>query len=65
MKLKLRSKTVTQQSFHVDDDLGPENSPQRLRASYTLYRISNRMKNADASANGEEWEKILGDVNGQ
>jgi len=64
-EVKTPIKDSTQQSIHVDDDLGPENSPQRLRASYTLYRISNRMKNADASANSEEWDKILGDVNGQ
>ncbi len=35
-------KDSTQQSVHVDDDLGPENSPQRMRASNTLKRISNR-----------------------
>jgi len=58
-------KDSTQQSIHVDEDLGPENSPQRRMASYILHRISNRMKNADANANGEEWEKILGDINGQ
>ena len=64
-EVKTPIKDHTQQSIHVDDDLGPENSPQRLRTSYTLYRISNRMKNADASTNSEEWEKVLGDVNGQ
>lgn len=64
-EVKTPIKDSTQQSVHVDDDLGPENSPQRLRASYTLYRISNRMKNADASANREEWDKILGDLDGQ
>lgn len=64
-EVKTPIKDHTQQSIHVDDDLGPENSPQRLRTSYTLYRISNRMKNADASTNNEEWEKVLGDVNGQ
>jgi hypothetical protein len=63
-EVKTPIKDRTQQSIHVDDDLGPENSPQRLRISYTLYRISNRMKNADATANSEEWEKLLGDVNG-
>ena len=64
-EVKTPIKDSTNQSIHVDDDLGPENSPQRLRASYTLYRITNRMKNADISANSEEWDKILGDINGQ
>jgi hypothetical protein len=64
-EVKTPIKDHTQQSIHVDDELGPENSPQRLRTSYTLYRISNRMKNADASSNSEEWEKVIGDVNGQ
>jgi hypothetical protein len=64
-EVKIPIKDNTGQSLHVDDDLGQENSPQRLRMSYTLYRISNRMKNADSSANSEEWQKILGDINGQ
>jgi len=64
-EVKTPIKDSTGQSLHVDDDLGQENSPQRLRTSYTLYRISNRMTNADSSANSEEWEKILGDINGQ
>ena len=55
----------THQSIHVDDDLGSEGSPQRQRASYTFKRISDRMKKADANASVEEWEVILGDVDGQ
>jgi len=64
-KVKTPIQDSSRQSIHVDDELGPENSARRLRTSYTLYRISNRMKNADASTNSEEWEKILGDINGQ
>jgi len=62
-EVKTPIKDTSGQSLHVDDDLGPENSASRLRASYTLYRISNRMKNADESGRIEEWEKILGDIN--
>lgn len=64
-EVKAPIKDSTGQSLHVDDNLGQADSPQRLRMSYTLYRISNRMKNADLSGNREEWDKILGDIDGQ
>jgi hypothetical protein len=59
--VKTPIKDKTNQSIHVDDDLGPENSPERVRASYTLDRISRKMKNADEVRSTEEWEEILGE----
>lgn len=58
-------KDSTGQSIHVDDYLGPEDSAPRIRRGYALQRIYNRMRTADISGNGEEWEKILGDINEQ
>lgn len=49
------------QSIHVDDSLGPRNSQERMRASYTLDRIARRMKNADEVGSVNEWESILGE----
>ncbi len=49
------------QSIHVDDSLGPRNSQERMRASYTLDRIARRMKNADEVGSIEEWESTLGE----
>jgi len=59
--VKTPIKDKTNQSIHVDDDLGPENSPERIRASYTLDRVSRKMKNADEVRSTEEWEEILGE----
>jgi predicted nucleotidyltransferase len=56
-------KDKTGQSYHVDDDLGPENSPERLRASRSLNRIYNKMKTADDIKSSSDWDTILGDVN--
>ncbi|MHA1690491.1 MAG: CBASS oligonucleotide cyclase [Candidatus Heimdallarchaeaceae archaeon] len=54
-------KDKTNQSVHVDDYLGQENSPKRVRVSYALDRIGRRMKNADEIGSVEEWESILGE----
>ncbi|MBE3141104.1 MAG: hypothetical protein IMZ53_11055 [Thermoplasmata archaeon] len=54
-------KDKTNQSIHVDDYLGQENSPERIRVSYTLDRISRKMKNADELRSTEEWNEILGE----
>ena len=51
----------TNQSIHVDDYLGPENSQKRYRVGYTLGRVWKRMKNADEIKSVEEWESILDD----
>lgn len=50
----------TNQSIHVDDYIGPKDSPERMRISYTLDRIARKMKNADEVGSSEEWESILG-----
>lgn len=57
VKTPIRDKTG--QSIHVDDHLGLESSPERLKISYTLNRMHGRMKNADAIASVEEWSAIL------
>ena len=51
----------TKQSDYVDYYLGAENSPGRLRASYTLDRIYRRMKRASELHDIEEWQAILGE----
>jgi len=59
--VKFPIKDRTNQSIHVDDYLGKENSKQRLRIGYTLDRISKKMKNADEISSVEEWERIMGE----
>ncbi len=60
-KVKQPIKDRTGQSIHVDDYLGRENSPHRMRISYALSRISTRLKSADAARSVEEWQSILGE----
>jgi len=57
VKKPIRDKT--NQSLHVDDYLGSENSSKRYRVGYTLGRIGRKMKNADEIQSVEEWESIL------
>ena len=52
-------KDRTNQSIHVDDYIGNEKSQERMRMSYTLDRISRRMRTADEVGSIEEWEKII------
>ena len=52
-------KDRTNQSIHVDDYLGNEKSQKRMRMSYSIDRISRKMKNADEVGSIEEWEKII------
>lgn len=59
VKSPIRDKT--NQSVHVDDYMGQENSPERIRVSYSLDRIGRQMKNADEIGSVEEWESILGE----
>jgi len=53
-------KDKTNQSIHVDDYLGTENSYNRLRIAYAIDKISRRMKNADEIPSIDEWKSILG-----
>jgi len=59
VKMPIRDKTG--QSLHVDDNLGPEHSTERIRAAYTLDRVAKRMKDAEEIGSVEEWISILGD----
>ena len=61
-EVKTPIKDRSGQSINVDEDLGPENSPRRLRASNTVNRIYTRMKNANSSLSTDEWTKILGNT---
>jgi predicted nucleotidyltransferase len=54
-------KDSTNQSLHVDDYLGAENSVERMRISYSMDRIYRRMNNADEIGSVDEWRSILGD----
>ena len=60
-KVKSPIKDKTNQSIHVDDYLGEENSPQRLRMGYILSRKYKLMRTADESKSLDMWENILGD----
>jgi len=52
-------KDKTGQSIHVDDYLGPENSAERLRRSYALKRVYQKMEDADKIGSKEEWGELL------
>lgn len=51
----------TGQSVHVDENLGPTASPQRMALSHTLARIHQRMVNASAAGSRDRWMEILGE----
>jgi hypothetical protein len=51
----------TGQSIHVDDKLGPANSPERQRASASIKRIVTRMKSGDSEAQLDRWMQLMGD----
>ena len=53
-------KDSTGQSVHVDDSLGPADSPQRQTIARTLDRINRRIKNADAAQSLSVWRDVLG-----
>lgn len=53
-------KDRSNQSMHVDDYLGKEDSIDRKRIGYTLDRIARKIKNADEIGSIDEWKSILG-----
>jgi hypothetical protein len=55
-------KDRTGQSVHVDDYLGPANSPDRKAVASAVDRVFRRMKNADVARSMEQWLDILGEV---
>jgi len=54
-------KDRTGQSVHVDENLGPENSPARQQLSRVLDRISRRLTNARASHSLPRWLELFGE----
>lgn len=50
----------TGQSVHVDNYLGPANSPERQAASHLLGRLARRMRNATAAASVGQWKALFG-----
>jgi len=52
-------KDSTNQSIHVDDYLGSNNSTQRQIVSDSFAQIARRMSNADAAQKSEMWKLIL------
>lgn len=57
--VKRTIKDRTNQSIHVDDYLGREDSTERTRISYTLDRTARKIKNADEIGSVSEWKSIL------
>ena len=49
----------TGQSVHVDEYLGPENSPMRQNVSHLLARIAKRMRNASSGKSRAQWEAVF------
>jgi len=50
----------TGQSVHVDDYMGPADSPMRLAASHVLGAIAKRMRNAKAAGSLQRWRSLFG-----
>jgi hypothetical protein len=51
---------TTGQSVHVDDYLGPANSPERVAISHVMGRIARRMRNATAAGSTAQWRSMFG-----
>ena len=51
---------ATGQSVHVDDYLGPPNSPERVAISHVMGRIARRMQNATAAGSTAQWRSMFG-----
>lgn len=52
----------TNQSIHVDDYLGSENSSNRYKAQYMLKKVYKQIERADSRRSVREWNEILGDI---
>lgn len=50
------------QSVHVDENLGAEGSPVRVRISHLMDRVSKRIKNANARGSISTWQGLFADV---
>jgi hypothetical protein len=50
----------TGQSVHVDEYLGPANTPQRVTLSHVMDRIARRMRNATAAGSTSQWRAMFG-----
>jgi hypothetical protein len=51
---------TTGQSVHVDEYLGPANSPERVAISHVMGRIARRMRNATAAGSTAQWQSMFG-----
>ena len=51
----------TEQSVHVDEYLGPENSAERQNVSHLLGGIAKRMRNASSGKSRAQWEALFSD----
>ena len=51
---------ATGQSVHVDEYLGPANSPERVAISHVMSRIARRMRNATAAGSTGQWRSMFG-----
>jgi hypothetical protein len=51
---------TTGQSVHVDEYLGPANSPERIAISHVMGRIARRMRNATAAGSTAQWRAMFG-----
>jgi hypothetical protein len=51
---------TTGQSVHVDEYLGPANSPERVAISHVMGRIARRMQNATAAGSTAQWRSMFG-----
>ncbi len=51
----------TGQSLYVDDYLGPAQSSDRIRMSYTLDRVARKMKDAEEIGSVDDWLGLLGE----
>lgn len=54
-------KDSTNQSVHVDDNLGEADSRQRRSLSAAMDRITRRLSNADSAGSSDDWMRAIGE----